>query len=86
MATRRVFSYKPLWKLLIDRDLNKTELQEMAGISAATLAKLGRGGNVTTDVLARICIALDVYFSAIAETVIEQQDNQGSTGGKRTIE
>ncbi len=86
MTTRRVFSYKPLWKLLIDRDLNKTELQELAGISAATLAKLGRGGNVTTDVLARICTALDVDLSAIAETVIERQDNQGSTGGKRTIE
>lgn len=67
MATRRIFSYKPLWKLLIDRDLNKTDLQDMAGISAATLAKLGRGGNVTTDVLLRICDALDCGIVDIVE-------------------
>lgn len=67
METRRVFSYKPLWKLLIDRDLNKTDLQEMTGISAATLAKLGRGGNVTTDILLRICEALDCEIVDICE-------------------
>ncbi|MGV9197048.1 helix-turn-helix domain-containing protein [Arcanobacterium canis] len=74
MATRRVFSYKPLWKLLIDRDLNKTDLQAMAGISAATMAKLGRGANVTTDVLARICKALNCDIAEICEVVPNEQE------------
>ena len=60
MTTNRAFSYKPLWKLLIDRDMNKTQLQERAGISPATLSKLGKDGNVTTDILARICDVDDI--------------------------
>ena len=72
MPTNRAFSYKPLWKLLIDRDMNKTQLQERAGISPATLSKLGRGGNVTTDVLARICEALDCDISDMCKVVKEE--------------
>ena len=53
------FSYNPLWKLLIDRGIKKQELQEMSGVSAASVAKLGRCENITTDVLLRICDALD---------------------------
>jgi transcriptional regulator len=44
-------SYNKLWKLLIDKGMNKTQLQTMAKISSSTMAKLGRGGNVQTDVL-----------------------------------
>lgn len=69
MKTNLVFSYKPLWKLLIDRDLNKTQLQELSGISAATMAKLGKGGNVTTEVLARICETLECDIADICEVV-----------------
>lgn len=69
MKPNLVFSYKPLWKLLIDRDLNKTQLQERSGISAATMAKLGKGGNVTTEVLARICETLDCGIADICEVV-----------------
>ncbi|MEW6864688.1 helix-turn-helix domain-containing protein [Trueperella pyogenes] len=69
MKTNLVFSYKPLWKLLIDRDLNKTQLQEQSGISAATMAKLGKGGNVTTEVLARICETLECDIADICELV-----------------
>ncbi|MDP9800084.1 DNA-binding Xre family transcriptional regulator [Arcanobacterium wilhelmae] len=69
MKTNLVFSYKPLWKLLIDRDLNKTQLQELSGISAATMAKLGKGGNVTTEVLARICETLECDIADICELV-----------------
>ena len=47
-------SYKKLWKLLIDRDLKKKDLQELAGISNYTVSKLNRGDNVTTDVLGKI--------------------------------
>jgi DNA-binding Xre family transcriptional regulator len=77
MTTNRAFSYKPLWKLLIDRDMNKTQLQERASISPATLSKLGRGGNVTTDVLARICEALDCGIADICEVV--PNDMKGET-------
>ncbi|CAB0978637.1 transcriptional regulator [Corynebacterium diphtheriae] len=69
MKTNLVFSYKPLWKLLIDRDLNRTQLQELSGISAATMAKLGKGGNVTTEVLARICETLECDIADICEVV-----------------
>lgn len=72
MTISRSFSYKPLWKLLIDRDLNKTQLQDLAGISPATTAKLGKGNNVTTDVLVRICEALDCGISDICEVVVTE--------------
>ena len=52
-------SYKKLWKLLIDRDLKKKDLQTLAGISNYTVSKLNRGDNVTTDVLGKICKALN---------------------------
>lgn len=51
-------SYKPLWKLLIDRNMTKQDLRKATGLSAATIAKMGKDGNVTTDVLLRICSAL----------------------------
>ncbi|MFZ3173090.1 MAG: helix-turn-helix transcriptional regulator [Carboxydocellales bacterium] len=62
-------SYKRLWKLLIDMDMKKTELRKMAGISASTFAKLGRNENVTTDVLVKVCKALDCDIGDIMEVV-----------------
>ncbi|RMC38777.1 XRE family transcriptional regulator [Lactobacillus sp. ESL0236] len=62
-------SYKKLWKLLIDRDMKKTDLRKAAGISSSSLAKLGKDENVTTDVLLRICESLNVNLNDIAETV-----------------
>ena len=60
-------SYKKLWKLLIDRDMKKKDLCQMAGISHASIAKLGKNENVTTDVLVKICTALDCDISDIME-------------------
>lgn len=60
-------SYKKLWKLLIDRDLKKKDLEEMAGVSHYTMNKLTHGDNVTTDVLGRICKALNVTIDEIME-------------------
>ena len=60
-------SYKKLWKLLIDKDMNKTDLRKAAGISSSSLAKLGTDENVTTDVLLRICKALDCELDDIVE-------------------
>ena len=51
-------SYNKLWKLLIDKDMTKMELKDAAGISAASIAKLGKGANITTDVLLKICETL----------------------------
>ncbi|MDY5133013.1 helix-turn-helix domain-containing protein [Actinotignum urinale] len=58
-------SYKPLWKLLIDRELQKQDLRKMTGLSGATIAKLGRDENVTTTVLVKICEALNCDLSDI---------------------
>lgn len=66
-------SYKKLWKLLIDRDMTKTDLRKTAGISSSSLAKLGKNENVTTDVLVRICEALNVNLNDIAETVSDNE-------------
>lgn len=58
MPSNLRMSYNPLWKLLIDKGMNKTDLSKATGLSTATIAKLGRGANVTTDVLLKICEAL----------------------------
>lgn len=64
-------SYKKLWKLLIDRDLKKKDLQTLAGISNYTVSKLNRGDNVTTDVLGKICKALNCNINDIMEFIDE---------------
>lgn len=63
------FSYKPLWKLLIDKDMTNKELMEKAKISKSTLHKLRNDKNVTTDVLLRICTELNCDVSNIVECV-----------------
>lgn len=60
-------SYKKLWKLLIDREMSKTELRLRSGISTAALAKLGKGDNVSLDVLKKICAALQCDIGDIME-------------------
>lgn len=65
-------SYNKLWKLLIDKNMYRKDLQELAGISAASIAKLGKGGNITTDVLLKICEALDCNVENIIETIEEE--------------
>lgn len=69
-------SYKKLWKLLIDRDMKKTDLRKAAGISSSSLAKLGKDENVTTDVLLRICESLNVNLNDITETVPDDEDSK----------
>lgn len=59
--------YNKLWKLLIDKDLNKSELCEKTGISRSTLYKLNDGENINTEVLDRICNVLDCDISDIVE-------------------
>jgi DNA-binding Xre family transcriptional regulator len=62
-------SYKKLWKLLIDKELKKKDLETLAGVSHYTINKLNKGENVTTDVLGRICKALNCNVNDIMEFV-----------------
>ena len=59
--------YKKLWKLLIDKNMNKTELRTAAGITTTALAKLGRNENVNTEILVKICKTLECDISDIME-------------------
>ena len=62
-------SYKKLWKLLIDKDIKKKDLSAMAGVSPATITKMGKGGHVTTEVLVKICSALNCNVEDIMEVI-----------------
>ena len=65
-------SYNRLWKLLIDKNMKKQDLQKATGISATCIAKLGKSENITTDVLVRICTALDCKLEDIMELVPDE--------------
>lgn len=65
-------SYNRLWKLLIDKGMKKSALRKEAGISSSSLAKLGNGENVTTDVILKICTALDCRVEDIMEIVKDE--------------
>ena len=67
-------SYNKLWKLLIDKNMTKMELKDAAGISAASIATLGKGGNITTDVLLKICETLGCHIEDILETIDDQEE------------
>jgi|LSQX01.1.fsa_nt_gb putative transcriptional regulator len=62
-------SYDRLWKLLIDKKMNKQDLKRVTKLSSATIAKLGKGANVTTGVLIKICDALDCELEDIMELI-----------------
>lgn len=66
-----MISYKKLWKLLIDRGLTKKDLTQQTGLSTSTINKLNKGLPVRTDVLCKICQALDCDFGDIMEYIKE---------------
>lgn len=65
----QTISYKKLWKLLIDKDMLKKDLAQKAQISPTSIAKLSKNENVNTDILRKICIALDCDICDIMEMV-----------------
>ena len=71
-------SYKKLWRLLIDKDLKKKDLIEMANVSSTCIAKLGRNENVNTNILVKICAALECDISDI----VELTESTSEDGGK----
>ena len=66
-------SYKRLWKLLIDRDMKKKDLMALAGVSQSSITKMGRNDNVNTEVLVRICLALNCDLGDIAEIILPEE-------------
>lgn len=76
-----VISYKKLWKLLIDKDMKKKSLCAKAGISPATITKMGRGGHVTTEVLAKICTALDCSIEDIVDLIPKVRGDENGQAG-----
>lgn len=69
-------SYKKLWKLLIDRDLKKKDLEATAGISHFVMNKLTKGENVTTETIGKICLALNCTPNEIMEFVTEDTEKK----------
>lgn len=66
-------SYKKLWKLLIDKNMKKKDLAKKAGISNYTISKMGKGENITTDVLGKICTALNCTLDDIMEFLKDEE-------------
>jgi len=62
-------SYKKLWKLLIDRNMKKKDLVALSGVSRATICKMGNDEHVSTEMLAKICAALQVNIGDIVDMV-----------------
>lgn len=73
-------SYKKLWKLLIDKDMKKKDLCAKAGISSASITKMGRGGHVTTEILLKICTALDCGVEDIVEIMPGENNAKENEG------
>ena len=69
-------SYKKLWKLLIDRDMKKKDLMALAGVSQSSITKMGRNDNVNTEVLVRICLALNCDLGDIAEIILPEENKE----------
>jgi DNA-binding Xre family transcriptional regulator len=67
-------SYKKLWKLLIDRDMKKKDLCELADISSSSITKMVHNENVNTEIVARICNALQCGVGDIME-IVRQKEN-----------
>lgn len=68
-------SYNGLWKILIDKNLQKKDLTEELNISSATIAKMGKGEQVSMDVLKRICTYLDCNIGDIMSFEKEENNN-----------
>lgn len=66
-------NYNKLWKLLIDRGMYKKDLQQVAGLSSNAIAKMGKGGDVSTQVLCKICKALNCELSDIVDIVKDDE-------------
>lgn len=69
-------SYNKLWKLLIDKQMKKSDLRKKAGISSSSLAKLTKDENVTTEVLTKICRELKCDVADIMEFILDEEEKK----------
>ena len=69
------FSYKPLWKLLIDKDMTKKQLMQATGISKSTMDRMGRGEPVSMNIVNRICNYFECDVGTVIEHVAEKRGN-----------
>lgn len=67
------FSFNPLWKLLVDKNMSKEEMRKVLGLSPATVAKMGKGENVSLDVIDRLCNYFNCEINEIIEHVKEKE-------------
>ena len=67
-------SYKKLWKILIDKDMKKKDLQAVAGISWASVTKLSKGETVSMDVLMKVCKALNCNIGDVVDLIPEDEN------------
>lgn len=73
MSTESLICYNRLWKLMVDKNINKTQLKDIAHISTNAVAKMSRNEKVSLETLAKICYALDCEIGDIIEIVIEER-------------
>ncbi|SDA39023.1 DNA-binding transcriptional regulator, XRE family [Butyrivibrio sp. INlla18] len=69
-----LFSYNKLWKILIDKNMNRKKLMELTQITGTTMAKMSKGRPVSMEVLGRICKALDVNIGDLVDYVSDEMD------------
>lgn len=74
--------YNKLWKLLIDKGMKKKDLRLATGITTTALAKLGKNEHVSTEILTKICKALDCDLSDIVE-LVRDDDKQRDVPGEK---
>ena len=70
------YSYNKLWKLMIDKNINKTDLRQQAGITSIAMAKMGKNQPVNIEVLAKICHVLDCGIEEVVEIIDDQEQEQ----------
>lgn len=73
--TQIKITYKPLWKMLIDREMSKTDLRKKTQIAPSTFTKMNNDQQVSMDVLARICVELNCRFDDIVQIESVKKDN-----------
>ena len=74
-------SYNKLWKLLIDKNMKKKDLQRLSGISSATITKMGRNENVNTEILQKICTALNCNICDVMEFIRNKDKEETQNNG-----
>ena len=82
----KTITYKKLWKLIIDRNMIRSQLKTVTGVSTASIAKLGKGENITTAVLIKICEGLQCDLTDIMELVDAENDISPEKGTMEGIE